>query len=188
MKEQWKPIAGYEGIYEVSNKGRVKSLDRVVNSARIGFTAKIKGQILKQRAQRDRYYRVGLSAHGKTRHYSVHRLVALAFIENPHNKEQVNHIDRDKLNNKVENLEWVTARENTLHARANGYNPNNNGEKNPQSKLTNKDVYDIVEMLSDGVLQQEIADLYGVCHQAISNIARGVTWTHLTGIKTGWNK
>lgn len=97
--ETWKDIEGYEGLYQVSSWGRVKSTYRG-------------GKILKTDKLRNGYLRVTLSKDGMYKRYLVHRLVAQAFIPNPQNKLQVNHIDEDKENNYVENLEWVTATEN----------------------------------------------------------------------------
>ena len=110
--EIWKPIKGFP-YYEISNYGNVRSLDKKVNS--IHGTRICKGKLLKthQNKKRDGYCYVSL-ANGKKTHSSfrVHRLVAEAFIPNPYNKPQVNHIDGDVTNNNVNNLEWVTAKEN----------------------------------------------------------------------------
>lgn len=98
MDEVWKDIEGYEGLYQVSNTGQVKSLN-------YNQTGEIK--VLKQGNAKG-YKRVGLFKNGKTKQYSVHRLVALAFISNPDDLPMVNHKDEDKTNNNVNNLEWCT--------------------------------------------------------------------------------
>lgn len=103
MDEIWKPIAGYEGIYEISNLGRVKSL----NYHRSG-----KECVLKPNKHNCGYIRATLSNGGHMLSYYVHRLVAEAFIPNPDHLPQVNHIDEDKTNNRVDNLEWCTAKYN----------------------------------------------------------------------------
>lgn len=106
-KEVWKPIPGYEGLYEVSNKGRVKRLEQDI-ICKNGVKRHKKERILKGTVQNNGYLYVNLYDGPKR----VHRLVAEAFIPNPEGKPQVNHKDEDKTNNHVENLEWMTAKEN----------------------------------------------------------------------------
>lgn len=106
MKEKWKDIEGYEGLYQVSTYGNVKSLDRCVRS-RWGTKKPVKGQLLKADKTIHGYLQVSLSKPGLSRkRYKVHRLVAMAFIPNPQNLSQVNHKDEDKTNNRFDNLEW----------------------------------------------------------------------------------
>lgn len=114
--EIWKPIKNYEGLYEVSNLGRVKSVDRVVIDSHC--TRIMKGKILVPTKINGKqpYCYVSLSKDGKPRKTFVHRLVAKTFLDNPMKKEQVNHIDGNVLNNEVSNLEWCTNAENTQHA------------------------------------------------------------------------
>lgn len=99
MIEIFKDIEGYEGLYQISNYGSVKSLGN-------GKTRKEK--VLKPTKNKDGYLRVGLCKQGKRKMYLVHRLVTSAFIENPNNYEQINHRDEQKTNNHVTNLEWCT--------------------------------------------------------------------------------
>src|SRR5699024_6284933 len=111
--EIWTPIKDLEGIYEVSNHGRVKSLSRKINTGR-GY--RMLPEIIKTpKTDKDGYLETSLSKNGLKKHVSIHRLVAEAFLHNPENKEQVNHKDGDKKNNHVSNLEWVTAQENQTH-------------------------------------------------------------------------
>ena len=106
MKEIWKDISGFEGIYQISNKGRLKS-----------FKADAEGYILSQVNKTGHYLSVVLCCKGKDDRYTrIHRLVAEAFLLNPHNKSQINHKDLNKQNNHIDNLEWVTAKENVNHA------------------------------------------------------------------------
>ena len=101
-KEIWKDIKGYEGLYQISNTGRVWSVQR--QKYLMAYIA-------------NGYYKVDLYAkNGKRKKEYVHRLVALAFIDNPNNLPQVNHIDGNKINDNVENLEWVTVKENMYHS------------------------------------------------------------------------
>ena len=114
--ELWLPVVGYEGFYEVSNMGRVRSLSRMANHRRAGFKRVVYGKVLSLTVgKRGGYLCVKLKDVGKPMCCKIHRLVALAWIKNPNNKPEVNHIDFDKTNNTVENLEWVTMMENKKH-------------------------------------------------------------------------
>lgn len=108
-KEEWKAVKGYEGFYEVSNMGRVRSLPRQIKNYRFN------GKVLKQFTTNGEYLRVTLSVYGKPKIVSVHRLVAEAFVPNPQNKETVNHINEIKQDNRAENLEWLTLLENVRY-------------------------------------------------------------------------
>ena len=115
MEEIWIDIEGYEGKYEVSNLGRVRSLDQMLSYAsRWGTIAyrPTKGKVLTQRTISGGYKGVLIKVQGKTEMKLVHRLVANAFVPNPQNLETVNHIDEDKTNNHVDNLEWCTRKYN----------------------------------------------------------------------------
>ena len=112
--EIWKDIAGYEGLYQVSNLGRVRSVERVV-LMKDGKYRKTYPFIRKQRVKNNGYYQVNLSKYGSIRWFSVHRLVAQAFIPNPNNYTHINHKDENKDNNIVENLEWCTHHYNCMY-------------------------------------------------------------------------
>ena len=131
--EIWKDIEGYEGLYQVSNLGRVNSLARVVkyknynsknNSNCHKVVEKIKKATCKGKGSHGGggYYVVTLYKNGKSKQWYVHRLVAMAFLPNDENKETVNHIDGDKSNNCLSNLEWATYSENVHHAIETGLN------------------------------------------------------------------
>lgn len=122
--EIWKDIEGFEGYYQISNKGNVRSVNR------FDGVHDRQGLPIKQNLKQNGYLQVGLRKHGKRKWFGVHRLVAIHFIENPDNKPQVNHIDGNKLNNTVENLEWVTGGENQTHAVKMGLRIMPRGEKN----------------------------------------------------------
>ena len=109
IEEIWKPIKGYEGLYEVSSLGRVKSLQRIDNN-----NHSLKEKIMIQHNKYG-YQTICLSKHGKHQYFRVHRLVAQAFIPNPNNYTIVNHIDENKQNNCVDNLEWCTQKYNVNH-------------------------------------------------------------------------
>jgi len=114
LKEEWRLIPGCLN-YEASNLGKIRSIDKVVNHNYGGLAIK-KGKLLKMYIDTKGYYSTGVILEGKARTISVHRLIALAFIPNPENKPQVNHINGIKTDNNVLNLEWVTSSENVQHA------------------------------------------------------------------------
>ncbi len=118
MTEIWLPIEGYENLYEVSNLGRVRSLEHTV-IRKNGVKLKVPGKILKPGTHRDGYLMVNLSKNGVRRSFYLHRLVATAFIPNSNNVSQVNHLNENKSNNEVSNLEWCTAKENNNYGTRN---------------------------------------------------------------------
>jgi hypothetical protein len=121
MQEEWKDIIGYEGYYQISNLGRVKFLERKL----IGTCGKFsRTTVLKEKIHRFQifgmgYYATYLTINKVTKSKYIHRLIAIHFIDNPHNLPFVNHIDGNKLNNAIENLEWVSNRENVCHGKKN---------------------------------------------------------------------
>jgi hypothetical protein len=119
MKEQWKWVGGYEGMYEVSNLGRIRSTDRMVRMvSKKGreFMARKKGRVLRQFFGSSGYLQVCFSKEGRLRTKMVHRLVVKAFLEPIEGKLEVNHSNGDKQNNSLENLEWCNSAENKSHA------------------------------------------------------------------------
>lgn len=123
MSEEWRDVVGYEGRYQVSSMGRVKSLERKV--PKWDGERTVKERILKPCVKGSGYLYVNLYAGGRTRAFYVHRLVCEAFHDNPDNKQQVNHLNEDKTDNRACNLEWCTAEENT-----------NFGTRNERSRKT----------------------------------------------------
>lgn len=110
MKEEWRDIKGYEGLYQVSNLGRVKSLVR-----NTGNQFGKEEYILKSRTKNHNYLEVALSKNGNKKFYTIHRLVALHFIPNPNNYPVINHKDENPRNNRVDNLEWCTIEYNNYY-------------------------------------------------------------------------
>ena len=115
-KEIWKDIPDFEGLYQVSDKGRVRSLDRKVWNGGKGVFYSLKGKVIKQFNNRGYRY-VPLSKNGKPTNVSVHRLVAEAFLPNSEKLTHVNHKDENKKNNRLENLEWCTPKYNTYYGK-----------------------------------------------------------------------
>ena len=178
-KEEWRdvPIEGFGHLYAVSNLGRVKSYDRIVKK-KLGSYAFQEARLLKHSIAGKGYYRVRLKINGKTIPCSIHRLVALAFIPNPDNKPQVNHINGDKTDNSVENLEWMTNSENQLHSYQNGLTPNK-GEGHNKSKLTEPNVrYILINPL--GLTQRRLADVFDVHYSTLNDIIKRKSWKHIS--------
>lgn len=177
--EVWKDIVGFEGYYQVSNLGNVKSLERLVWNKSNKVFHKRKSVLIKQNS--DGYYKmVCLSKCGKAKTFKVHRLVAKSFCENKENKPQVNHIDGIKTNNSSENLEWMTSSENQQHAVDNKLQPEQYGEKNPFSKLSEKDVHEIRRMRKEnGFSHKKISDFFSVDRKTVGNVLNGVSWSWL---------
>lgn len=154
MKDEWRPIKGYEGLYEVSSSGCVRSLKRKTTNGRILIPVKTNAG----------YYRITLSKNGERRNFTVHRLVAEAFLDNPERHPSINHKNEDKGDNRAENLEWCTVK----------YNNEYNGR---QAKVGEKRKVPIeaekngVKLFFDGIV--DAARSLGVSHGDISGCVRG---------------
>jgi len=148
MEEIWKEIKGYEGQYEISSHGNVRSLDRVITGYSQGRSCFIKGRVKKQ-YDTNGYLGLSLCKDGFNRSFRTHRVVAEAFIPNPENKPEVNHKDGVKTNNRVENLEWNTHSENIKHAHNTGLKRNALGENHFRSTASNKLVVELKEALNE---------------------------------------
>ena len=114
MTETWKPVIGYEGLYEVSDLGRVRSVDRTVPNGGRG-EKRLSGKVLRLKKDRNGYMSVMLSRNGKQTRYRVHRLVAKAFVPNANGYDEVNHKDETRANNMAANLEWCTRQYNNTY-------------------------------------------------------------------------
>lgn len=136
MEEVWKDVVGYEGLYQVSNSGRIKSL-KYANQYGVFKREKI----LRKRYDKKGYLHVYLYDKNMKKSFKLHRLIAETFIPNPENKPQVNHINGIKDDNRVENLEWCTNQENQIHAFKIGLQKIKVGSLNPNAKKVN--LYDL---------------------------------------------
>lgn len=180
MKETWKPVVGYEGIYEVSSFGRVKTVDHFVDYKQSGkYKTKmhVKEKIRKLQNIKG-YLTVQLLSKGSSRTALVHRLVANAFIHNPLNKPDVNHIDNNTSNNNVTNLEWCTEKENNYHCIRSGRHVSKKGSSHPHSKLSEKDIPIIKQLRKDGLSYRLIGEHYGV-HLGTIFYAIKLGWKHV---------
>jgi hypothetical protein len=182
-QEIWKDIPEYEGYYQASSLGRIRSLDMVVKHWRGGKMKKL-GRIMKQRKvthpQREGFYlSVMLCVDQVKKIYSVHRLVALAFIPNPLKKEFINHKNGSKNDNRVENLEWVTCSENNQHAMDSKLRSAAKGERSAMAKLNTEKVLKIRALLSGGQTPKQISVRFNVSPSTIYYIKNRSTWAHI---------
>lgn len=174
INEIWKPIKGYEGLYEVSDFGRIKSLGRTVNRGLKKM--RVMERILKSGNNQHGYKIVALWKNGEGKTRRVHRLIAVAFIPNPKNKPHINHLNGIVVDNRIENLEWCTHFENMQHAWRNGFITT---EKLGREKR--------VAQILDGVVikiwksQSEANRKLGTPFGCISDCCRGVKYRHTAG-------
>lgn len=177
-KERWKDIKGYEGYYQISDMGRVKSIERIIESGQHYLTErKNKEIILKQSLSKCGYPQICLQKNGIKKTLTTHRLILNTFIGD--SDLECNHKDGNKQNNKLENLEWVTQSENEKHAYRTGLK-SKRGEKNCFAKLTQKAVMDIRGKIKDKENTKKyrtiIADSYNVTERTISRIVNNENW------------
>ncbi len=171
-EEIWKDIEGFEGYYQVSNFGRVKSLEReVITSWSYKGTQRLKERILKLSMKP--YPRGNLVKDGKCTNFRVHRLVAKAFIPNPNNLPEVNHIDCNKQNNHVSNLEWCDRKYNSQHAVKNGRLNMRFGSSRSGAKLSAEQV-DEIRSIFPLYRQVDLAKMYNVSPTTINYVINGV--------------
>jgi len=178
LQEEWRCVYGYEGIYEISNHGAVRSLTRKSKHSR-GGSRTLKGRLMKNGYCGD-YDAVQLSKYGKVTNHLIHRLVASSFIDNPDNKKCVNHKDGNKKNNHSYNLEWCTYSENEKHSYSElGKKPNKTNLGNVGIKA--RDAKPVAEINDHNVVinywgsASEAARETGLCQGRISCVCRGET-------------
>jgi DNA-binding transcriptional regulator YiaG len=175
MQEVWKDINGYEGYYQVSSLGRVKSVKRMVNHNYGGLKI-VNERVMSQRTAK--YKNLMLCKEGEERIFWVHRLVAESFIENPDNKPEVNHKDANCHNNNVDNLEWATRAENQIHAVQHDLFKTKYG-KNPYKNRDLAATFTEIRSLykEKGVRQKEIAKTFSIDQSTVSRIFNNKRWT-----------
>lgn len=178
--EIWKDIPGYEGFYQASNLGNIRSIDRVVPHGKNGFV-KAKSKQLKA-ALYQGYYKVALCTNRKLKSFYVHKLVAITFIGPKIDGKEINHIDGNKINNSVLNLEWCSRSENVQHAFDTGLAKARKGSSNGNSKLKEDQILEIRNLWTSGnYMQKDIAKIFGVSTAHVKDIIhkrRGV-WSQI---------
>lgn len=177
MNEVWRAIPGYEGLYEASTEGRIRSLDRLI-TGKNGVTKRFSGRVLKPVKQNAGYLALGLSKDGIVTTTLVHRIIATTFIENPGNLPEVNHKDGVKDNNALTNLEWMSRVRNIRHAMGMGL-IQGLGENNPAAKLSDSDARAIKELSRYCLHPKELAAVFGVKPSTITDIQLERSWQHI---------
>ncbi len=176
MIEIWVSVQGFDGLYEVSNLGRVKSCARVVADSRTGTRTRSE-KLLKLTQDSAGYLKVTLYKGTSYKEvWKVHRLVAYHFCPKLPGNEVVNHIDNNKTNNIFSNLEWTTSLGNNQHMMAQGREYFPSGDESSSAKVTSSQVAEILRMSSEGMSQTKIGNLFGISQQQISKIVTGKRW------------
>lgn len=179
-EEIWKDIKGYEGYYKVSNLGRVKSLDRVIEYKN-GIEYSLKGSLRRVSCSGAGYQNIGLSRDSLMKNFLVHRLVAVAFLNNPDNLPVVNHIDGDKTNNKVCNLEWASHSDNMRHAVDTGLRETssvqNEDTKNKMSNVTVKEKVENILSVFPNMSNKDIAEIVDSTPKYVYRVRRMINMT-----------
>ena len=179
MIEEWKPVAGYEGAYDVSSLGRVRSNARVVAASRGGGVSNRKTKILTQ-GGKSRYAMVTLCVNGNHNKARVHALVANAFVPGKGPNKEINHIDHNPRNNAANNLEWVSHNENVRHS---WLNDNKNATVNPKfaKSLTPEKVRAMRRMREEKTISfAALGEVFGVSAATARNVINRITWGELS--------
>jgi len=164
----WKDIPGYEGLYQINKMGQVKNI-------RFGREMPLKPGLMRD------YYGYRLSKNGKSRTERPNRLVLMAFARLPNENEQANHKNGDKLDNRLDNLEWVTPSENVIHSfeilgREKPVPPRYFGQNHPRSKITNKQAKEIYLAYKKGEGIASLARKYNIGETTVRHLVKGDTW------------
>ena len=175
--ESWRDVVGYEGYYQISDFGNVRSLGRRVRNG--SGTRRVRARVVRQGKHKQGYRVVALQRGNRSRSFLVHRLVAAAFLPSIPTGSEINHKDGDKCNNTLSNLEIATRQENIDHAVRTGL-IDNKGEKNARAKITAERVQEIRTLhAAGGVGYKAISKRFGLPWGTIRNVVKRRTWAHL---------
>lgn len=175
----WKPVKGYEDYYEVSDQGEVRTIERYVELPTHRYVKRQK--MLTQFDDGRGYKHVKLyDGKGNPKSFTVHKVVAITFIDNPNNYIEINHIDHNKHNNCVDNLEWITRSENVKHSYKMRDPKTYKGSGNKNSKLTEEQVIQMREEHKTGEFTyKQLADKYSVGTTLVGYIIKNQVWKHV---------
>lgn len=177
----WKDIAGFDGIYQINKYGVVKNTRPVSWIGKSRFNSA--GEFFlnsKNTSQGYGYVTLSPPNGGKVKRLTVHRLVALHFVDNPNNYPNVHHINSIRIDCFYKNLEWCTQKTNMRRMHEAGRSGSPVGEKHPRAKLTESDVVEIRKLYSTGEYsQQDLAKVYGINRANISTVVRNTSWKHV---------
>lgn len=173
--EEWRPIKGYEGLYSISSHGRVRSEAKKIPVPNGGIRNHPQKMTALEKMDKG-YLRASLCTNASINKVLVHRIVAEAFIPNPSAYEQINHIDGNKANNIVTNLEWCTQEYNQHHAIEHGF----------RTGITTSQIAHIQDLLNQGLGPTEIGELFGKAQQTISDIKAGRVRDTAADERSGW--
>jgi len=183
MKEIWKDVKGYEGCYQISNKGRVKSLKRIVKKSYPPYVQNVKKRILKPNIDKDGYAIIMLGARGNKdharKHFKIHRLVGIAFIPNPKKLPCINHLNGKKLDNRPVNLEWCTSPDNIKHAVVTGLR-DFRGVLHHNCRLTENNVRKIRKLRNIKNFKASVlAKMFNISVTHVGYISNYKSWQHI---------
>ena len=176
--EEWRAIPGFEGFYEASSCGRVRSLTRTITATSRWGTPQVyerEGRVLKLKRDRDGYLGCHLAVGPVNKHVKAHQVVCLAFHGPAEPGQVVAHCDGSRDNNRPENLRWATHKENHGDRRLHGTHPS--GPAHPRTRTTPEMAAEVKRMRARGSTQQAIADSFGVSQATIGKILGGTHWT-----------
>lgn len=176
MEEVWKDIQGYEGLYQVSNQGRVRSLDRMEECN--GITRKRKGRLMAQRFNKYGYLIVGLRNGTSQKTFTVHRLVAKTFIPNDRNYTEVNHIDENKQNNNVLNLEWCNNQYNIKYGTGIERRAEKKRKRVIQCNLDGEELMEFSSITEAAKSINKGTSVISACCKGIRKTAYGYVWKY----------